>query len=147
MSQEPNLFSGTISFNIRFGARAGQHINQDKIQETCQACNIHEFIMDLPDGYQTECGHNACKLGGGQKQRIAVARAMIRDPDIFLLDETTASLNSPSEKQVQQVTCAARRKRTTIVVAHRLSSVQKADNIFVFDMGLYARMVRARSLT
>ncbi|KAL9053583.1 MAG: hypothetical protein Q9162_004680 [Coniocarpon cinnabarinum] len=163
VSQEPDLFSGSIAFNIRLGGRPGQSVTQDDIENVCRECGIHDFIMALPEGYSTQVGFNGSKLSGGQKQRVAVARALVRNPDVLLLDEATASLDSQSEKQVHQATLAAAKNRTTIVIAHRLTTVQHADNIFVFDKGrivergrheeliakrgVYASMVQAQSLT
>ena len=135
VSQEPNLFSGSIAFNMQMGAKTGQEVSQDDTENVCTEIGIHDFVMGLPEGYQTDCGYNGSKLSGGQKQRIAIARALIRDPEILLLDEATASLDSQSEKQVHSAIVAAAQNRTTIIVAHRLSTIQHADNIFVFDQG------------
>ena len=162
VSQEAELFAGSIAFNIRLGARAGQTVTQDEVEKVCEECGVHEFIMSLPEGYMTDCGYNGSKLSGGQKQRITIARALIRNPDMLLLDEATASLDSQSEKQVHKAIAAAAKNRTTIMVAHRLSTVQHADNIFVLDKGrvveqgrheelighggIYASMVQAQSL-
>jgi ATP-binding cassette subfamily B (MDR/TAP) protein 1 len=161
--QEPDLFPGSIAYNIGLGAAPGQSITRTDIEEICTKCGIHEFIMSLPEGYSTECGTNGSKLSGGQKQRIAVARALVRSPKVLLLDEYTSALDAHSEQQIKEAVDGASVGRTTIVVAHRLSTVQNADRIFVFDNGrvvevgshaelvaqegLYAGMVLAQTLT
>lgn len=160
--QEPDLFPGSISYNIGLGAAPGQEVTQADIEDICAKCGIHEFVMSLPEGYITECGTNGSKLSGGQKQRVAVARALIRSPEVLLLDEYTSALDAHSEQQIKEAVDGASVGRTTIVVAHRLSTVQNADRIFVFDNGrilevgshaeliaqggLYAGMVKAQTL-
>jgi ATP-binding cassette subfamily B (MDR/TAP) protein 1 len=110
--------------------------DQENLYQACKEAEIHDFIMSLPDGYSTEVGSKGINLSGGQKQRIAIARALVREPRILLLDEATSSLDSESEKLVQQAfERAGRRGMTMIVVAHRLATVQKADVIFVLDDG------------
>lgn len=134
--QEPNLFPGSISFNISLGARPGQMISQGDIEAVCKLVNIDTFIMSLPEGYQTECGSNGSQLSGGQKQRIAIARALIRDPEVLLLDEATSALDGHSEREVQEAVAAAKERGTTIiVVAHRISTIAKADRVVVLDHG------------
>lgn len=135
VSQEPHLFPGSIFFNIALGRKPGQKVNMADVEGICKACGIHGFITGLPDGYNTECGQNGSQLSGGQKQRVAIARALIRNPDILLLDEATSALDSQSEQEVQEAIKAASTNRTTIAVAHRLSSVYKADRIYVLDKG------------
>ena len=119
--------------NIRLGVP--EDTSQEAIEEACKQAYIHDFISSLPDGYNTLCGSKGIGLSGGQKQRVAIARALIRSPRLLLLDEATASLDTTSEKIVQEAFEKAREGRTMIAVAHRLSTVQKADVIFVFDEG------------
>ncbi|KAF0561083.1 P-loop containing nucleoside triphosphate hydrolase protein [Gigaspora margarita] len=135
VSQEPSLYDMTIKENLFFGCRPEQNITQNDIEKACKEANIHEFIVKLPDGYDTRVGKNGTQLSGGQKQRIAIARALIRNPEILLLDEATSALDSESEKIVQKALDAAVRGRTTLAIAHRLSTIQHADVIFVIKDG------------
>ncbi|EEP79342.1 multidrug resistance protein 3 [Uncinocarpus reesii 1704] len=134
VSQEPTLYQGTIRDNILLGINEDD-APEEAIVEACKAANIYDFIMSLPEGFSTVVGSKGSMLSGGQKQRIAIARALIRDPKILLLDEATSALDSESEKVVQAALDAAAKGRTTIAVAHRLSTIQKADIIYVFDQG------------
>ncbi|KAH6636237.1 P-loop containing nucleoside triphosphate hydrolase protein [Chaetomium tenue] len=133
VSQEPTLYQGTIRDNIILGA-AGE-VTDEQIKFACQEANIYDFILSMPDGFNTVVGSKGALLSGGQKQRIAIARALIRDPKILLLDEATSALDSESEHVVQAALDKAAKGRTTIAVAHRLSTIQKADIIYVFDQG------------
>lgn len=134
VAQEPTLYQGTIRENILLGV--AEATTQEALYEACREAEIHDFIMSLPEGYNTDVGMNGINLSGGQKQRIAIARALIRDPKILLLDEATSSLDSESEKLVQKTFEKAGRKgRTMVVVAHRLATVQNADVIFVMGNG------------
>ncbi|KAK8037862.1 ABC transporter BEA3 [Apiospora marii] len=135
VAQEPTMFQGTIRDNILLGAPEPEHISQARLEEVCHDASIHDFIASLPDGYGTDVGQRGVSLSGGQKQRIALARALIRNPKVLLLDEATSALDSESERAVQGALERARRGRTMVVVAHRLSTIQTADVIFVLDKG------------
>ncbi|KAI0172630.1 ABC transporter [Hypoxylon sp. FL1284] len=133
VAQEPTMFRGTIRDNILFGIADPDTIPEKRIHEVCRDAFIHDFIMSLPEGYDTDVGVK--EISGGQKQRIAIARALIRNPKLLLLDEATSALDSESEKIVQAALEKARAGRTMIAVAHRLSTIQTADVIFVLDNG------------
>ncbi|KAF1948056.1 P-loop containing nucleoside triphosphate hydrolase protein [Clathrospora elynae] len=135
VEQEPDLFPGSVKFNIRLGGRPGVEICDEDIQRVAKECELHDFIMSLPEGYNTEVGAHGSKLSGGQRQRLAIARALIRDPEILLLDEATSQLDANTEREIRRAIAAASKGRTTIMIAHRLASVQHADRIFVFDAG------------
>ncbi|KAI9291177.1 P-loop containing nucleoside triphosphate hydrolase protein, partial [Neoconidiobolus thromboides FSU 785] len=143
VGQEPILFSTSIKQNILFGLSNDEYngkqkdgeIIQKRIEEACRLANIHDFIMTLPEGYETQVGEKGSLLSGGQKQRIAIARALIKNPKILLLDEATSALDSESEKIVQIALNNASRNRTTIVIAHRLSTIKDVDKILVFSNG------------
>ncbi|KAJ5584031.1 ABC multidrug transporter mdr1 [Penicillium hispanicum] len=134
VSQEPTLYQGTIKDNILLGIDADD-VPEVELVKACKDANIYDFIMSLPEGFNTVVGSKGGMLSGGQKQRVAIARALLRNPKILLLDEATSALDSESEKVVQAALDAAARGRTTIAVAHRLSTIQKADIIYVFDQG------------
>lgn len=135
VSQEPTLYQGTIRENILLGADR-LDVPDSEVEYACREANIYDFIMSLPDGFGTVVGSKGSMLSGGQKQRIAIARALLRDPKILLLDEATSALDSESEHVVQAALDKAAKGRTTIAVAHRLSTIQKADIIYVFDQGV-----------
>ena len=135
VSQEPTLYQGTIRENVLLGADRDD-VPDSEIEFACREANIYDFIMSLPDGFNTVVGSKGSMLSGGQKQRIAIARALLRDPKILLLDEATSALDSESEHVVQAALDKAAKGRTTIAVAHRLSTIQKADIIYVFDQGV-----------
>ncbi|MDH5740442.1 MAG: ABC transporter ATP-binding protein/permease [Nitrospira sp.] len=130
--QETILFGGTILDNIRYG-KVGA--DEATVWEASKAAHAHDFITTLPDGYQTVVGEKGVNLSGGQRQRIAIARAILKDPRILLLDEATSSLDTDSERLVQEALQRLMEGRTTFVVAHRLSTIQRADRILVLDKG------------
>ncbi|CAN1134740.1 Putative multidrug resistance protein [Linum perenne] len=132
VNQEPILFATTIHENILFG---NEEASEKHVEKAAMAANIHDFIIKLPNGYQTQVGQFGFQLSGGQKQRIAIARALIRNPKILLLDEATSALDAESEKVVQSALDKASVGRTTIIVAHRLETVRKADLIVVLQSG------------
>jgi len=132
VSQEPVLFSGTIAENISYGK---PDATMDEITAAAKAANAHDFISEFPDGYDTQVGEKGAQMSGGQKQRIAIARAIIKNPKILLLDEATSALDSQSEKEVQDALNSIMKGRTTVVVAHRLSTIRDADQIIVLSHG------------
>ncbi|CAI4232536.1 unnamed protein product [Auanema sp. JU1783] len=133
VQQDPVIFYGTVAENIRLG---DQSITDEDLDDVCKQANAYEFVHKLAEGYNTVIGESAVQLSGGQKQRIAIARALARKPKILLLDEATSALDTESERVVQNALDKAREGRTTICVAHRLSTVRNADQIFVFDKGI-----------
>ncbi|XP_037713457.1 ATP-dependent translocase ABCB1 [Drosophila subpulchrella] len=135
VSQEPILFDRTIRENISYGDNS-RIVTDQEIISACKKSNIHEFIANLPLGYETRMGEKGAQLSGGQKQRIAIARALIRNPKIMLLDEATSALDAESEKVVQDALDAASEGRTTITIAHRLSTVVHSDVIVVLENGV-----------
>jgi subfamily B ATP-binding cassette protein MsbA len=130
--QETILFGGTILDNIRYG---NWEASESTVREASTAAHAHDFITALPDGYETVVGEKGVNLSGGQRQRIAIARAIIKDPRILLLDEATSSLDTEAERLVQDALERLMKGRTTFVVAHRLSTIQRADRILVLDKG------------
>jgi ATP-binding cassette, subfamily B (MDR/TAP), member 1 len=134
VSQETMLFSGSIRENI-LSDRSAEEVGQEEIENAAKDANIHDFITSLPQGYDTPVGPKATLLSGGQRQRLSLARALLRNPSILLLDEATSALDSSSEAVVQEALDRARLGRTTIAIAHRLSTVRKADCIYVFEAG------------
>lgn len=130
--QETTLFSGTIRENIAYGKLEA---TDSEIEAAARAAHAHEFVSGFPDGYNTIVGEKGVKLSGGERQRIAIARALLKDPAILILDEATSSLDSESERLVQEALETLMQGRTTFVIAHRLSTVRRADRIVVLDEG------------
>ncbi|XP_027334787.1 ABC transporter B family member 15-like isoform X1 [Abrus precatorius] len=133
VSQEPALFGGTIRENIAYGT--WDKVDEAEIIEAARAANAHDFISSLKDGYETWCGEKGVQLSGGQKQRIAIARAILKNPKVLLLDEATSALDSQSEKVVQDTLMRVMIGRTSVVVAHRLSTIHNCDVIAVLEKG------------
>jgi len=130
--QECILFGGTIRENIRYGRLEA---TEEEVVAASRVANAHEFIMSLPAGYETVVGERGTKLSGGQRQRIAIARAILKDPRILLLDEATSSLDNESEALVQEALNRLMVGRTTVIIAHRLSTVRVAHRLAVLDAG------------
>src|SRR5574341_554385 len=141
--QETLLFGGTIRENILYGRLDA---SQAELIEAARAANAHDFIMELPDGYDTVVGERGIKLSGGQRQRVAIARAILKNPRILLLDEATSSLDSESEGLVQEALERLMQGRTTVIIAHRLSTVQVANRIAVVDRGRLVELGRHEEL-
>jgi len=130
--QETLLFGGTVRENILYGKLDA---TEAELEGAAQKANAHEFIMSMEKGYDTVVGEKGAKLSGGERQRIAIARAILKDPKILVLDEATSSLDNRSESLIQDALEALMASRTTFIVAHRLSTVHKADKIIVLDKG------------
>lgn len=135
VSQEPVLFEETIRWNLLAGAINPETITQADLEYACEQARILDFIQTLPNGFETDIGLKGGQLSGGQRQRMCIARALLRKPRILLLDEATSALDGESEAHVQQALDNASKGRLTITVGHRLSSIKRADVIFVMDQG------------
>ncbi|CCW15709.1 Lipid A export ATP-binding/permease protein MsbA [Sphingobium indicum BiD32] len=147
--QDMVLFNDTVGYNIGYGREGA---TQTEIETAAKAASIHDFILGLPKGYETRVGERGLKLSGGEKQRVAIARTLLKDPPVLVLDEATSALDSRTENEIQDVLRNIARKRTTLIVAHRLSTVVDADEIIVLDQGRivergrHADLVRADGL-
>ena len=133
--QDTVLFNDTIRYNIRYGR---WEASDAEVEEAAQLAQIDGFIRMAPDGYETEVGERGLKLSGGEKQRVAIARTILKGPPILLLDEATSALDSHTEKEIQDALERVSRDRTTLVIAHRLSTIVGADEIIVLDQGVIA---------
>ncbi len=143
VSQQSILFNDTFMNNIAFGK---DEINEDEVIAAAKVANAHDFIMETPLGYHTNVGDAGSKLSGGQKQRISIARALLKNPPILILDEATSSLDTESERLVQEAIIHLMKNRTSIVIAHRLSTVKHADKIIVLDEGRIVETGRHKEL-
>jgi subfamily B ATP-binding cassette protein MsbA len=143
VTQEVVLFNGTIASNIAYGVR---HAGREEIVAAATAARIMDFAADLPEGLDTPIGDNGMRLSGGQRQRLAIARALLKDAPILIMDEATSAIDTQTERQVQDALDNLRRGRTTIIIAHRLSTVEKADRILVVDKGRIVESGRHRDL-
>ncbi len=130
--QDPYLYHDTIKNNILMGKK---DIISNDLYQVCQIAAIHNFIQSLPNGYDTVIGERGITLSGGQRQRIAIARALIRKPEILILDEATSALDLITEKEIQDNIDQFRKGKTTIIIAHRLSTVKNSDRIYVLNKG------------
>lgn len=135
VTQEAYLFNGTVRDNLLF---AKADATQEELEEACRIANIHDFIISQPDGYDTQVGNRGLKLSGGEKQRLSIARVILKDPKILILDEATSSLDSISESSIQNALDILMKGRTSIVIAHRLSTILQADRILVISDGKIA---------
>ena len=135
VTQETYLFNGTILENLKY---ANDDASMEDIEEACRIANIHDFIVNQPDGYNTQVGNRGLKLSGGEKQRLSLARVILKDPKILILDEATSALDSISENSIQDALEKMMKGRTSIVIAHRLSTILKADRILVVKDGIIA---------
>ena len=132
VQQDVFLFNGTIRENILYGRLDA---TDEEVYEAARRANIHDYVMNLPDGYETQIGERGVKLSGGQKQRLSIARVFLKNPAILILDEATSALDNTTEILIQQALDELCKGRTTLVVAHRLSTIKNADEIVVISNG------------
>ena len=133
VTQDTYLFNGTIRENLLY---AKEDATEEEIVAACKAASIHDFILKQPDGYETMVGNRGLKLSGGEKQRLSIARVILKDPKILILDEATSALDSISESAIQEALETLMAGRTSIVIAHRLSTILAADEILVLSGGV-----------
>jgi ATP-binding cassette subfamily B protein len=131
--QDTVLFNDTIRYNIAYGLDGA---TQEQIEDAARSAQIHNFIMSLPEGYETAVGERGLKLSGGEKQRVGIARTLLKDPPILLLDEATSALDSETEQDIKEALMQAGRGRTVLTIAHRLSTIAEADRIIVLEKGV-----------
>lgn len=141
--QDTVLFNDTIRYNIGYGREGA---TQDEIETAAKAAQIHDFIEGLPDGYDTAVGERGLKLSGGEKQRVGIARTLLKDPPILLLDEATSALDSETEQDIKEALMRAGRGRTVLTIAHRLSTIAEADRIIVLEQGEVVEQGRHEAL-
>ncbi|ODM16765.1 hypothetical protein SI65_07730 [Aspergillus cristatus] len=134
--QENVMFEGSVAFNIGLGARPGHEPSQAEIEAACKMANIHDVIMALPQGYDTLCSHDGKQFSGGQRQRLSIARALVRKPRMLLLDESTSALDVESEKRIQEALATLAGRTTIVAIAHRLNTIHRADRIFLIEEGV-----------
>ena len=132
VTQDPILFNDSIYNNILLGKKSAK---ETEILNASKVANAHEFIKKLPKGYQTNIGELGNKLSGGEKQRITIARALLKNPELLILDEATSALDSEAEMKVQQALDKLMKNRTSLIIAHKISTIKKADNILILDNG------------
>ena len=132
VTQDAILFNGSIASNISLSE---ENVDNDRLMKSAESAHVLEFANQMSDGLNAEVGDGGCKLSGGQRQRVALARALYRNPQVLILDEATSALDAASEHAVQQALDAAMKDRTVLVIAHRLSTVRKADKIVLMDSG------------
>jgi ATP-binding cassette subfamily B protein len=130
--QDTVLFNDTIRYNIAYGRPEASH---SEIEDAARAAKIHDFVAALPEGYETQVGERGLKLSGGEKQRVGIARTLLKDPPILLLDEATSALDTETEREIQSELEAMAQGRSVIMIAHRLSTVVGADRIVVLEAG------------
>lgn len=135
--QDPYLFNGTIAENIAYSKKDA---SIEEIIRAAKAANAHDFIVNFPDGYETQVGERGQGLSGGERQRIAIARAILHDPKILILDEATSSVDTVTEKQIQEALARLVKNRTTFAIAHRLSTLKNADRLLVLEHGKVAEL-------
>jgi subfamily B ATP-binding cassette protein MsbA len=143
VTQETILFNDTVWNNIAYGH---DHASKDEVEASARAANAHQFIMDMPQKYQTIIGDRGVKISGGERQRLAIARALFKNPPVLIFDEATSSLDTESEALVQEAIDRLMKGRTVFVIAHRLSTIQNADKIVVLDDGKIVQMGKHSNL-
>lgn len=130
--QDTVLFNDTVYYNIAYGKPGA---TREEVMDAARSAHIHDFVSSLPDGYDTMVGERGLKLSGGEKQRVAIARTILKNPPILIFDEATSALDSRTEKAIQRELTAISANRTTLIIAHRLSTIVDADRILVLDAG------------
>ena len=131
-AQDPFFFNASVRANLTFGLG---DVDSAALERACRVAQIHDFILSLPDGYETSIGERGSHLSGGERQRLSIARTLLRDPDVLILDEATSALDSVTERRVYDAVLADSTDRTILVIAHRLATVRNADRIFVLQDG------------